>query len=382
MLDPLNICLVGGIYGKDFAYRAHAQITPETTLERGLRELGHFVTTYSPFSRIHEEDFDVVHVHHLGWGALGAAMRNSPVPYVFTLHDTRVIANSLPLARRSVLRLVLSRADGVVALSRTEKDFLCRNYSLAREPVIIPNGIDPKIYSFVGPDQRPKRERWRLLYVGQLIELKRVDVLLKSLRLVATDVELFLAYHVNHLESELKELARELGIGERVHFLGSQSAPQLAHLYQEADLLVLPSGGEALPSVVAEAMFCGTPVVATRVGGVPEQLGSYGITVRPGCPQALAAAIVQVLANYTSFAYQAEEMSRFARSRASTEVMVEKHLKLYRRCLEAGASIRRTRNRLLQRAAAQGVEWICQMKCANWPPITPGRPRPSGDTSS
>lgn len=382
MPHHLKICLVGGIYAKDFSYRAQAQITPETTLERGLRELGHSVSTYSPFSQIQEEDFDLIHVHHLGWGALGAALRSSPIPFVFTLHDTRVITNSLPLARRAALRLVLSRADGVIALSRAERDFFSRKYGLVREPVIIPNGIDPKIYSFAAPDQRAKHEHWRLLYVGQLIELKRVDVLLRSLRMVGADVELYLAYHVNHLESNLKELARELGLSERVYFLGPKSAAQLARLYQEADLFVLPSAGEALPSVVAEAMFCGTPVVATRVGGIPEQLGPYGITVRPDCPEALAGAIARLLANYPSFAARAEDMSQFARSRASTENMVKKHLELYQRCVEAGASTRSKRNSFLHRVAGKGVGRICRMKSANWSRITHGRPRLSGDTSS
>lgn len=382
MREQLKICLVGGIYGKDLTYRANAQITPETTLEHGLRELGHSVVTSSPFSQLHEEDFDLIHVHHLGWGALGTALRSSPTPFVFTLHDTRAIANSLSRGRRAALRLVLSRADGIVALSRLEKDFLRREYTLVGEPVMIPNGIDPKIYSFAAPEQRPKHKRWRLLYVGQLIELKRVDVLLRSLRMVAADVELYLVYHVNHLESKLKELARDLGLGERVYFLGPQSAKELASLYQEADLFVLPSAAEALPSVVTESMFCGTPVVATRVGGIPEQLGPYGITVRPGCPEALAGAIARILANYSSFAARAEEMSQFARQSASTEVMVEKHLELYQQCVAAGASARLKRNDVPHRAAGKGVGWICRMKSANWSPITRGRPRLSGDTSN
>lgn len=382
MRQLLKICLVGGIYGKDLAYRAHAQVTPETTLERGLRELGHSVVTSSPFSQIHEEDFDLIHIHHLGWGALAAALRSSATPFVFTLHDMRVITNSLARARRAALRLVLSRADGVVALSRLEKDFLGRKYRLVGEPVVIPNGIDPKIYWFAAPEQRPQHKRWRLLYAGQLVELKRVEVLLRSLRLVAADVELYLAYHVNHLEAKLKELVRELGLGDRVYFLGPQSAKELASLYQEADLFVLPSAAEALPSVVAEAMFCGTPVVATRVGGIPEQLGPYGMTVRPDCPEALAGAIARVLANYSSFTARAEEMSQFARQSASTDVMVEKHLELYQQCVAAGASIRRKRNNVFHRVAGKGVDWICRMKSANWSPITHGRPRLSGDTSN
>lgn len=378
----LKICLVGGIYGKDAAYRARTEMTPETTLERGLRDLGHSVVGCSPVAQIREEDFDLIHVHHLGWGALAAALRRSRIPLVFTLHDIRVTQKSLSRCRRAALHFVLSRVDAVVALSRMEADFLDKNYPLLREPVVIPNGIDAKVFAFVAPEKRPMHPRRRLLYAGQLIELKRVDVLLKALSMVTADVELYLAYHVNDLETRLKHQARKLGIAERVHFLGPQSPAQLARLYQEAELFVLPSAGEALPSVVAEAMFCGTPVVATRVGGIPEQLGPYGVTVEPDRPEELAEAITRVLADYGRFAARAEEMSQFARRRASTEAMLEKHLQLYRECIAAGSSRRVERNNPIHRAAAEGADWICRMKSASWWRTTPGHRRPFGGISS
>ena len=90
------------------------------------------------------------------------------------------------------------------------------------------------------------------------------------------------------------------------------SPVQLAKLYARSHLLVLPSTGEALPSVISEALLVGRPVVATDVGAVKEQVGSYGRIVAPGDSSALAAAIGDVLDNYEHFATQSKTASNEA----------------------------------------------------------------------
>jgi glycosyltransferase involved in cell wall biosynthesis len=255
---------------------------------------------------------------------------------------------------------------------------------MERPPVVIPNGIDPKIFRFVSPEARPKHATWNLLYAGQLIKLKRVDLLLKVLAKLPSNVELSLAYHVADLEATLKAQARALGIARRVHFLGAKSARELAKLYQESDLFVLPSSGEALPSVVAEAMFCGTPVVATQVGGISEQMGRFGLTVPANDIEALAGAIEHVLTNYPTYAAQAEEMSSYARARASIDVMVAKHLELYSELAAGKHSVREHRNfiRPWNYVAGKGMDWLCRRKCRRWSPPIAGHRRPTGDISN
>jgi glycosyltransferase involved in cell wall biosynthesis len=384
MSQQLKICLVGGIYGKDQGYRAYAQITPETTLEQGLRERGHAVATFSHYQEIDYQHFDVVHVHHLGLGALRAACSRSGTPLAFTLHDLRVMQGSLSRVRGRALRFVVTRADAVVALSNIEKQFLRARYRIPQVPVVIPNGIDSRLFSFRPKTRRRRGDRWRLLYVGQLIALKRVDLLLQVMAMLPQDVDLFLAYHNAQLEGELKAQAQALGVSGRIEFLGARSAPELAELYHQSDLFVLPSSGEALPSVVAEAMFCGTPVVATEVGGIPEQVGDFGITVPPGDARALAEAIGQVLGHYEDFAARAEAMSEFARGRASRAAMIDQHIAMYSELAARKATVRgRLRRRWsIDSLARMGVNSICRMKCANSSPRTPGRRRPSGDISS
>jgi glycosyltransferase involved in cell wall biosynthesis len=72
------------------------------------------------------------------------------------------------------------------------------------------------------------------------------------------------------LRATLEEQARKLGLSDRVRFLGSLPQEQLADWYRSADLFVLPSHSEGVPNVLLEASACGTPWVASRVGGIPE----------------------------------------------------------------------------------------------------------------
>src|SRR5438445_13492643 len=91
--------------------------------------------------------------------------------------------------------------------------------------------------------------------------------------------------------------------------------------------------GEALPSVVSEAMFVGRPVVGTTVGAVPEQVGDFGVVVAPGDPRALANAITGVLNGYGSYAAVARERSETAVGRYSIAAMVDAHERMYERII-------------------------------------------------
>ena len=327
----MKIALIGGIYGKDARFRAAVRCTPETTLEAGLKARGHAVETFSHYANLDGRSFDVIHVHHFSYGATRAAVDSSAAAFVFTSHDGPALAG-LPVrySRQLALRFVMGRADAVVALSEAEADFERRCYPLAGAVhAVIPNGIDPAIYSYVPRDAGGRGRPWRLLFVGQLIEPKNGDVLLRALARLRAPIELDIAYHNPALQIPLRSLAASLGLLDRVRFLGAKTASELAALYQRADLFVLPSAAEALPSVVTEAMLCGTPVVATDVGGVREQLAGHGLLVRPGNSAELAAAIGNVLEHYEQFAAHGEEMSRSARRRFSVDVMLDRHLELY-----------------------------------------------------
>src|SRR5262249_57303445 len=148
-----------------------------------------------------------------------------------------------------------------------------------------PNGIPADVFRAAGNRRkRPDKDRYDVLYVGQLINLKGVDFLLEAMQRLRTqrNVHLRLVYHNPYLETELRQHAKDLGIAQHVDFVGIRGPRELAEEYHQAALLVLPSFAECLPSVVTEAFLCGTPVVAGAVGGVPEQVGPYGVAIAPG----------------------------------------------------------------------------------------------------
>ncbi len=350
----MRICLIGGIYGKGGVRTSYIAATPETRLEAGLRAAGHDVTTLSHYDDADFSQFDVIHVHHLSYGAARLASDPSGRPFVFTAHDASEM-NGFPLGRpqRLALRYVLSRADGIVSLSGAEEDFQ-RGHHPTDGALLetIPNGIEADLFRFV---RRTGNSRpWKLLFVGQLIPLKGCEILFRALARISPPFELSLVYQTDSLKNELRALASELGISHQVHFLGKQDAQQLAGLYSRSDLLILPSATEALPSVITEAMLTGLPFVASAVGGIPEQAAGFGILLKQRTPDHLARAICLALDRYPEFMKTAEAMSAHARSAFSIEAMVAKHVSLYERLAER-KTVRRSGRTMLDRLVSMAV---------------------------
>jgi glycosyltransferase involved in cell wall biosynthesis len=292
---------------------------------------------YGPFDF---NDFDVVHVHHLSYGALIAAGEHRCNAFVFTPHLDRARSLSRDIAMRYVIR----RADAVVALSQTEATWQMKKWSARPErQVVIPNGIDSSTFSFV-PPSAPSSGPWRLLYVGQLARHKGVYDLLDAVALLASDIdvelELRVVYHVAAEEAGLREYAERLDL-TNVQFLGARAPPELSRIYAESHVLVVPSRSmEALPSVITEAVLVGRPVVATDVAAIREQLAGFGIITPPGAPLELARAIRSVIMNYRLYAGRAAEASGSARQRFSISRMLDRHVALYEQVLAQGADQR------------------------------------------
>lgn len=361
----MKVAIVGGIYGKASGHRESLRITPETTLADGLRDRSVGVSTFSHYASIDYSLFDIVHVHHLSWGAIRAAIDGTRCAFVFTPH---YMSGALPLYARWAMRFVICRADAVVALSSTERAFQKRTYSLKGGiSRVIPNGIPSGIYKMQRANSRGQGVPWQILYVGQLIEIKRVDILLQAISRIPFPVSVKLAYQNSKLESDLRLLASKLGIAKAVHFVGPKEPKELCLLYNEADMFVLPSSGEALPSVITEAMLCGTPVIATDVGGVREQLGGFGTVVSPNSIEKLASAIVEAVAHYDRFESQILKMSAYARHNLSTDSMVDRHIDLYRQLSEP---VPRRRSRILLRPGSL----LAQLVLRYWPRSRPSPP--------
>jgi glycosyltransferase involved in cell wall biosynthesis len=175
------------------------------------------------------------------------------------------------------LRLIWKNASAIIANSNGLRD-LALAFDPRYEIPVIPNGVDLEKYSV------PERD-WsspRLLSVGRIVRQKGLDLGLGALsQLKDLEWTWSIAGDGPQLEN-LKSLSAELGIQDRVHFLGWQSRDNLTKQYQQANIFLFPSRHEGMPNAVLEAMSTGLPVIATRIAGSEELVveGETGLLVQ------------------------------------------------------------------------------------------------------
>ena len=179
-----------------------------------------------------------------------------------------------------------------------------------------------------------------IVYAGVLIPRKGVNLLLKAF--AALDhprAQLHLvggAENAAYAES-LKRQAADLGIESRVHFAGAVSQRELASYFAAARVMVLPSLSEGLGRVVVEAMLLGTPVIGSRVGGIPDMIidGENGYLVEAGSEAALTAALRRVYDEEEDFAAMGEKARAFAEDFFSPRKYVDGYRQLFALALGA-----------------------------------------------
>lgn len=246
-------------------------------------------------------------LHSHGWDAdvMGAlAIRGRSIRHISHIRSLAHWARSRRLRQR--LRVWLTRwalesvQTSFLAVSYAAKAEACGSFGWAANRVkVIHDGVDtiqfcPKDRSGAGAT----------LNVGRLVlgtaarlgEEKGIDILLRSVARLQTsevDWELRIA-GTGRLRQKLEGLARNLGIVERVRFLGM--VEDMPDFYRALDVFVLASWTEGLPRTVLEAMACGIPVVATAVGGTHEVVrdGYDGFLISPGDTEVLASSIVKL----------------------------------------------------------------------------------------
>lgn len=214
------------------------------------------------------------------------------LPYLVTLHGDdafTVLPRGDAIGR--VVRRAVSGARAVICVSRAMADAVTSVLPDV-DPLVIANGYDDALFKV-----SERRRDLGLLFVGNLVPTKNVALLLRAYARMRASIPMPLTLAGDGpLRTSLTSLAATLGIGDSVHFVGVQSRREVADLMARATALVLPSLSEGWGVVVAESLASGTPVVASRVGGIPEIVGSDdgGILVPPGDEDALATALVSV----------------------------------------------------------------------------------------
>lgn len=219
-------------------------------------------------------DFDVIDAHYYYPDGVAAALlaRHFKKPFTVTARgsDINLIANhSIP---RKLMRWASNRAVASIGVSGALTQAMRQLGMPASRLRTMPNGVDLNLFR-IQPQTSARAELgWpevpTLLSVGNLVENKGHHIAIEALARL-TEFRLVIAGEGPQRHA-LESLASQVNVSSRLQFLGRVDQTQLVRCYSAADILLLPSSREGWPNVLLESMACGTPVVATNVGGIPE----------------------------------------------------------------------------------------------------------------
>ena len=275
---------------------------------------------------------DVVHLHFpypVGETAQWLLRRGRAT--VLTYHSDVVKQATILKFYRPIMERVLRQVDALIIGSppMRRSAYLADHQAKLR---LIPYGIPLATFRRAEDvRQRDPQAPFTLLFVGRLRYYKGLDTLIRALPRIPARLRVV---GIGPMEAEWRELAQELGVSDRVEWLGETPDAALPSVYHSADLFVLPAShpSEAFGLVQVEAMAAGLPVVCTELGTGTTYVNLDGITglvVAPRDPDALAAAINSLVADPARLA----ELGRAAESRVAQEfdldVMVDRVLALY-----------------------------------------------------
>lgn len=270
------------------------------------------------FQSSHNLEYDLVHSHYWLSGKVGLDLvQHWGVPHLTCFHTLAKIKQRARAGERaSAGRVagetdVISKADAIVSLSRYEKEDMVRLYGADPNKIrVIPGGVD--LDMFKPMDMVKARKRLGLkdtnlvLYVGRIERLKGIDILIEALAKMddRADTRLLIIGGNPVKDNELlrlRKMTQRLNMEQRISFLGTISQDRLPEYYSAANICVLPSYYESFGLVALEAMACGTPVIASRVGGLQTIVknGAAGYLIPWRCPDPFAERMEMLLGNRT-----------------------------------------------------------------------------------
>jgi D-inositol-3-phosphate glycosyltransferase len=305
----------------------HVPAGPEHPYNKHLvyDHLPEFVSGVLAQAKADAVEYDILHSHYWLSGAVAWELRQSwgtPIVHMFhTLGEMKNAVAQRPEERETARRITIEGdivrfADALVAATPVEEEQLVQLYEADPGHIhVISPGVDterfhpiPKTHAKdnigLGPDC------CIILFVGRIEPLKGIDSLLCAIAQVVTkmpDLREWLRVPIIggdpdriHEDDEmirLQELREELGIGDIVTFIGAKDQDLLQYYYSAAEMVVMPSDYESFGMVALEAMACGTPVIASDVGGLSYLVkhGRTGYRVRARDSKALAAKIAHLL---------------------------------------------------------------------------------------
>jgi len=247
---------------------------------------------------IKKRKYDIIHVHLFPSAmflAIASFFVQKDIKFIFTEHSVYNQRRSFRIFKLLDI-FIYSRYSKIICVNNQVRLSLIKWLPRIRKKTnVIFNGI---------PIAKLKEgqlfKRYDILFVGRLEKVKGLDILLRAISILNTQYNKVIRLAIvgiGPLKKGLEKMARELQIDDEIEFLGTRK--DINRLMKSSKVLVLPSRWEGLPMVILEAMSVGLPIVATRVGGIPETIedAKDGLLIPPENPEILAKTITHLLKN-------------------------------------------------------------------------------------
>ena len=347
----------------------HVPAGPEIYLRK--EELAGYVDNFADgimaFAAKKGIQYDLIHAHYWMSGLAGAILKEQwQVPLVQMFHTLGLMKQRIgqtPDEREGEYRIdgeraVMRAVDRIIAATEAERSQLELLYGVNHQKVsIIPPGVDTHYFYPIPQDEAKEaigispKDRMAL-FVGRIEPLKGVDTLLRAMALVKQNCQRFVCPHYlviiggdpeGHPENDTGEMQRlrglcnDLGLDEMVLFLGKRDQHTLPYYYSAAEVVVMPSHYESFGMVALEAMACGTPVIASQVGGLAYLIkdGETGFFVPAQNPEALSEKLRLLFVEHDLRARFGERAAAYAQG-FSWETITSQITDLYQTVIQKG----------------------------------------------
>jgi D-inositol-3-phosphate glycosyltransferase len=249
-----------------------------------------FERNVEEFARREQKDYDIVHSHYWLSGVAGMKLAEAwDIPHITMFHTLGKLKQQAnpheaePALRLEMEQRLLQQTDMIIAATAEERTQMIRSCGAGAGRIeVVPCGVDLKL--FRAHNRRKARAQFGLaqdqpilLFAGRLDPFKGPDVLLRAARMMQEKAQIVIVGGKLAGDKDvlgLQQLAEELQISSQVKFLGARPQQELPMLYSAADVTVVPSYHESFGLVAIESLACGTPVVATRAGGLSTVIGN------------------------------------------------------------------------------------------------------------
>jgi N-acetyl-alpha-D-glucosaminyl L-malate synthase BshA len=293
---------------------------------------------------IDNHGLDLVHAHYAIPHSTAAYLAQQmaaqrPIKIVTTLHGTDIILIGLDPSYRRATHFSIEQSNGVTAVSRYLADLTQQEFNLSKPIEVIPNFVDPHTFQrrpnplfrqqFAEPNEKV------VCHISNFRSLKRVPLIIEMFREMAREVPAKLVLVGNGPDYQrCVDLVRREGLIQKVFFL--DFVTDVASVLSIADLFMLPSEMESFGLAAIEALSCGVPVIASRVGGLPEAVldGECGYLLAANDIDGMIAAGIRLLTNEALRLQMGEEGRRWVMTRFHVSTIVKRYEEYYHYVLE------------------------------------------------